>query len=233
MTLGEAITLVLQRTGLSITVTANKNQARTYLSLSASEHLPLVPWWFLDRTTTFATVAATRSYQPISGQVTAWWSFVDETNDRPLEIVGPDAYDLLDPDRTRDGSAYKVHIAGLDATTGYPVVDLWYTPDSVATIRVRYRMDINVWSSSNDASDLTVLGLPRILHSALLYDASAKYMEENGDDTGSDRERQNHNRAVRAAKRQNLLMQGNRSDPPNGNNNDPFGILLGTSLVTG
>ena len=232
MTLGEAITLVLRRTGLSVTVDAHKDIAREYLSMSATEHLPLVPWWFLDRTTTFATVSGTRSYQPITGQVTAWWSFVDETNDRTLEIISADQHDMLDPDRSRDGSAYAVHITGLDAITGYPTVEVWYKPNSVATIRIRYRMDIAAWTSASDAIDLTVLGMTRALHSVLVYDAAAKYMEQNGDDTGSDRERRNVARALNAAKRQNLLMQGNRHPTSGSDIPNEFGILLGTSLVT-
>tara|TARA_R100000306_G_C4370155_1_gene139579 strand:- start:154 stop:861 length:708 start_codon:yes stop_codon:yes gene_type:complete len=214
MTLAQAITLVLRRTGLSTSVEGLQDQARTYLSLSVAEIVPMVPWWWLDRTTTFATVASTRTYSPVSANVTAWHSFVDVTNDRPLTIVGPDEYDLLDLDQGDTGTVEAVFLAGMDTSTGYPEIELWRTPSAVATIRVRYRIDIDEWTSSNDASDFITLGIPRIVESILVHGATALYMEEEGDDSSARLERARHQAALAMARRQHGNMQGNRNYPP-------------------
>jgi len=55
MTLGEAITMVLNRVGLDTTNTDFKDEARNYINLTAVEVSALVDWWWLDRTTTFVT----------------------------------------------------------------------------------------------------------------------------------------------------------------------------------
>ena len=55
MTLGEAITMVLNRVGLDTTNVDFKNEARNYINLTAVEVSNLVDWWWLDRTATFRT----------------------------------------------------------------------------------------------------------------------------------------------------------------------------------
>ena len=55
MTLGEAITMVLNRVGLDTTNADFKNEARNYINLTAAEIAALVDWWWLDRTTSFLT----------------------------------------------------------------------------------------------------------------------------------------------------------------------------------
>ena len=55
MTLGEAITMVLNRVGLDTTNADFKNEARNYINLTAAEIAALVDWWWLDRTTSFVT----------------------------------------------------------------------------------------------------------------------------------------------------------------------------------
>ena len=188
---------------------------RGYFDQIIIEILPLVNWWWLDKTTTFATVASTRSYQPVAGNVTAWWSFVNETENRPMTIIGADGYDVADPDRSDTGSARAVFISGMDATTGYAVVDLFPLPDVADTIRARYRLDIATFTSANDATDLTILGLPEIIQNLMMYGGAAFYMEESGDDSGSRRERVgNYQRVLTAARKQNVAMQGNRRYVP-------------------
>ena len=61
MLLSAAITLVLTRTGKTISETDSRDQARQYLSLATTEFIQptLAMWWFLDKTTTFTTVAMT------------------------------------------------------------------------------------------------------------------------------------------------------------------------------
>jgi len=216
VTLAEAITRVIDRVGLSTTTDAYKDKARSYLNQILAEVAPMVPWWWLDGTTTFATVASTRSYQPVSGNVTAWWSFVDETNNRTLDIISADSYDSYDPDRSETGNPRAIYIAGTDATTGYPVVDVFPLADAAYTIRVRYRKDIDEWTSSNDSTDFVTLGIPRIIESVLIHGAVALYLEEEGDDSGAARESGNFERTLRIALRQNLSMRGNmRATPVN------------------
>ena len=57
MTLGEAITMVLNRVGLDTTNVDFKNEARNYINLTAVEISALVDWWWLDRVTSFKTTA--------------------------------------------------------------------------------------------------------------------------------------------------------------------------------
>jgi len=299
MLLSTAITRVLTRSGKSVSDADLMTVARDYISMTVAEVIPLVDWWWLDRTTTFKTTrsltitgvtgtytsgetvtdgqasaysatvdnydatngilnvysendvtptgtltggssgatstyssrAFTRSYQPISGQVTAWWSAVDETNNRPLDIVGPDFYDNSDPDRDSQGSVYAVLVAGLDATTGYPVLDLINLPSTTnETMRIRYRQEIGIFASTDDATDLSVLGLPRIMENVVIYGGVHKYLEQNGDDEGSFRELANFDRAMAAAKKQNLNMQGNRRYLPSTTATRPLIAYPGTLI---
>lgn len=214
MTLAEGITRVLKRMGLSSSNTDYKDMARTYLNMIQAEIAPLVPWWWLHKETTFATVASTRTYTPISGNVAHWQSFWNETHNHPVEIVGQDEYNFSDVDRSDSGTVHKVYVGGTDATTGYPTLELWRIPDSAQTIRVSYRKDIDEWTSSNDSTDFLTLGIPRVIESVLIYGAASLGMEENGDDSGAARESGNFHRALDAAKRQNVAMQGNRRYVP-------------------
>ena len=197
-----------------------------------TDTIALLDWWWLNKTTTFATVASTRTYQPVSGQVSSWWSFVDETNNQPLEIIGPDRYDLLDIDRSITGAAAAVFIDGMDATTGYPVISLYRIPDSANTIRARYRIDIPEFTSANDDTDLSVLGFPRIMENVLIHGAAALTLEENGDESQSGREWGHHARSLKAAKLQNLNMQGNRTYIPNDIASDFFGLRITSDIET-
>ena len=225
MTLEKLLDRVVQRTGLTTAATEIRDQARNYVNQILAEVTPMTRWWWRDRTTTFATVASTRTYNPVSGHVTAWWSFVDETGNQVLQIVGPDSYDAYDPDRSEEGSPWGVLITGQDATTGYPAVDILPVPDDARTIRVRYQADIDEWTSSNDASDLLTLGIPRIMESVLLYGAVSLNLEENGDDTGADRESGNFSRVLDLALRQNLSMQGNRLYLPVSTPREPESLI--------
>lgn len=233
MTLGEAITRVLKRVGLSTSTSTYQDTARDYINQILAEVMPLVPWWFLDKTTTFATVASTRTYNPISGNVTAWWSFVDETNNITLDIITADSYDSFDPDRDETGLPRAVYVGGVDATTGYPAIDIFPLPDQANTIRVRYRADINEWTSSDDATDFVALGIPRIMESVVVYGAAALMLEEEGDEGGASRESGNFQRALDAAKRQNLGMQGNRKNLPVNDDtlNNPSLIRVDSTLA--
>lgn len=232
MTLSDGITMVLRGTGLSENASDLQDQARDYLSFVAAEVMADIPWWFLDRTTTFNTVDGTRSYQPISGNISNWWSFVDETNNRPLNIVGPDEYDALDPDQTNSGTVEAVYPSGLDATTGYPVVELWRTPSAVATIRVRYRIDIPKFTDTQDDDEFYVLGFPRIFENILVHGARSLYLEDEGDETQSAREFERQERLLKLARRQSVRQAGNQRYPPRRRNEDGLVLHHGTGTVT-
>ena len=234
MTLAQAINRVLRRVGLSPDVTDFKDVAREYLNITAVEIANLTDWWFLDRNTTFTTVASTRTYTPISSQVTNWYSFVDETNENPLIIVDANVYDLLDLDRSQSGNIEAIYIGGVDPTTGYPIIECYPTPDTTGdTIRVKYRIAISSWSSTDDASTLMALGLPQILESAIVYGASALYLEEKGDLETSARERNNLDNTVALARKHNWRqVSGNKqfvADPPGPDY--PLVLNYGTSIV--
>ena len=232
MTLGQALTRILNRVGLSDSTEEFKDRARDYVNQIMAESQPHPDWWFLNTETTFATVASTRVYQPVSGNVTAWHSFYDQTNNRSLTIVGPEEYDLTDIDRSDEGTVSRVFVGGVDATTGYPTVELSLIPSSVVTIRCRYLQEIGEWSSSDDSSSLTTLGIPRIFESVIIYGASSLYMEENGDDSGAGREGSNFQRVLQTARKQNVTMQGNRRfiPPPSGGGRTGL-ITVGTDIV--
>jgi len=229
VTLGECITRILERVGLTSTSAEFKDQARHYINLMLAETVPLAQWWWLDRSTTFDTVASTATYTPISGNVTSWWSFTDETNNYPLGIIGPTQYDSWDPDQDQTGDPRYAFIAGQDATTGYPTIALYPIPDAVNTIRVRYRADVDEWTSANDSTDFLTLGIPRIMESVLLYGASSLYLERQGDDSGAERESGNLDRVLKLARKQNLAMWGDRS--PNPNPEDGPLIILDSTLA--
>lgn len=182
-------------------------------------------------TATYGSSANTRVYTPVDGAVTAWWSFVNETDEWPLEIVGPDEYDMSDEDRSLTGSVYKVFIGGVDTTTGYPTIELYYTPSSTnVTIRVRYQIAITEWGASNDNQTFLKLGFPQIAESALIYGAAKLYYEEKGDEAGAQREAAEMNRVMRLMMKANLAQQGNRRYPAS---DQPYSFIVRTdnSLV--
>lgn len=282
MTLTQAIALVLRRVGLSTTQSSYKDIAREYLSLAIAETANMLPWWWLDQTTTFkttntltvtsasgtfaagetitggtsgstATVDAwdatnsllyvyspsasftasetitggtsgatatfsssteTRVYRPVSSGVSAWHSFTDATNDDPLAIIGYDDYDLADLDRNETGALQAVLVGGLNADTGYPEIEVHPKPSTTnETIRARYRVDFLGWSSTDDSSNLRVLGVPRIIEGVIAWRASQWYKQEIGDEAGAISDGRNYAAFLATAKRQNLNMQGNRTYP--------------------
>ena len=233
MTLGEAIDRVQNRAGLSESSATYTTRARSYLSMIAMEVSNLVPWWWLDRTTTFDTVASTRTYTPIASQITALYSLWDEDNERHVDFVTADEYDALDPEHTDEGTVEAACVEGVDATTGYPVIGLWRVPSAVVTIRIRYRIEINEWTSSNDSSDFLALGIPRLLENALVYGATGLVMEENGDEQGAAREGANMARIVELAKKRNLdMVHGDRRFLPLRGRGSPRPLIqVGTSLA--
>ena len=159
---------------------------------------------------------------------------MDETNNRPLLIIGPDEYDLADLDRDEFNEVRALFVAGLDATTGYPVIECFPTPaDTNETIRIRYQLGVSTWTSANDSTKMHILGFPQIVEPALMYGATKLYLEDKGDDSGAVREATELAKTVKLMKQQNLRMQGNRrARPRHGSNQDGSLIYLDSSLAS-
>jgi len=212
MLLSEAMDLVIRRVGLDVDTKEYRDFARGYLSFSLAEVKPLANWWWLDQTTTFTTVSGTRDYTPFTTNVTGFFSFTDVTNNRPLDIIGTDMYDQIDPDQDDSGT-----IEAANSTT---------------SIRVRYLADIDEWTSANDGTELRALGIPRVVENVITHHATSLYLEEEGDIEQADRESQRMSRALESAFEQNGSQQGNRRYPPIRNRGDELVIRFGTDAVT-
>jgi len=166
-------------------------------------------------TATYSALAPTRVYTPISGPVTAWWGAVNVTQDWEMSIIGPDTYDGLDPDRDFANNAESLFVGGLDASTGYPTLEVWPADATTGdTIRLRYRIDIARWTSSDDSTTLQVLGLTRPLESVVIYGAASLYAEQERNFDLSRTEAGNAQRALEAVRVQARRSQGNRRYPP-------------------
>lgn len=166
-------------------------------------------------TAVYVSDTETRVYTPVSRRVTNWWSFVDETHDRTLGIIGADTLDALDPDRGDPGTVEAIRIGGMDDDTGNPELEPWRIPSTTGTvIRARYAMDIADWTSANDASTMQVLGIPRVFENVLLFGASMLYLEEKRHGAMAKTEAKNKAAALDAAQKWNWRMQGRRRYPP-------------------
>jgi hypothetical protein len=232
MLLSGAISLVIRRVGLDEDTTEHRDRARDYLSFSLAEVMPLVEWWWLDQTASFTTVSGTRDYTPFATNITTFFSFTDVTNNRPLDIIGADIYDQIDPDQDDSGTVETVYLGGIDTTTGKYLISLWRTPsDSTTSIRIRYKADIDEWTSANDGTELRALGIPRVVENVITHQATSLYLEEEGDITQADRESQRQGRALESALEQNSKQQGNRRYPPIRNRGDESIIRFGTDAV--
>ena len=178
----------------------------------------------------YDSTANPRVYTPVDGYVAAWGSCMDETNEQPISIVGPDEYDLLDEDFSITGNVYKAFVSGVDATTGYPKVALYYTPSTTNTIiRVRYQISISSWLEAQDGDSFLKLGIPQIGESALVYGATKLFLQEKGDESGAQREAAELARAVSLMQKQNLMQQGNRRYSPD--QEDNYIVRTDNSLV--
>lgn len=186
-------------------------------------------------TATYASTAYTRVYTPVSSQVLGWRSFYDVDNERELSIVGPERYDELDPTQADTGTVYAVMVGGLDSDTGYPKIELWYTPSTTGIeIRVRYDQALSTaWTSSNDATALQVLGVPLHFENAMIFGAAGLYLEENRQYDAAKVESGNLQRALEAARDANRRMQGDRRFPPKQSARyDGLVIRVGSDIVT-
>jgi hypothetical protein len=209
MLLSEAITMTLQRTGLSTTNTANINQARLYLNSIANRIVGRAEWWWLFKSATLTTVANQRIYS-LAADVQVPYSFTDQTNGQNLPLKGWDFFDAVDPEQDETGDVDVVTIEGIDATTGRIVVALYPKHSTVSeTIRYRYLAYIPDWVSSNDTDNLDI-HMPQILQPALYFGAAELYMQEKGDSEGAGENRDEYSSIIDIGLKTNLRIWGNR-----------------------
>lgn len=211
MLLNDVLDRAIQRAGLTETNSEYRSQARVYVNATLQDIAARATWWWMYEEASITTVASQREYV-LASNVQHLLSVRDETNDRPLLIVGSSEIDADDPDQSRTGDAAWVYVAGTDASTGAPILELHPTPDtSGETIKYRYYKTFPELTSANDTDDLLQdHGIPLLLHHALYMGAAAGIMVEYGDDTSARLNGGEMERYVRQAKEINGRMAGNR-----------------------
>lgn len=211
MTLQEVLDRGILRAGLTETSAEYEDIARQYANATLQDIGARATWWWLFKEGTITTVASQRAYA-LATDVLTPVSFRDTTNDRPLTIVSDAEADGDDPDQSRTGDSAWVYLAGADATTGAPVVEIHPTPDtSSETIKYRYYKTIPEFTASNDSDDLfTAHGIPVLLHQALYLGVTVGLMTEYGDDASAQLSQQGMERIIRQAREVNGRMSGNR-----------------------
>ena len=161
-----------------------------------------------------ATVPATlltdtQTYQ-LASDVLSPHSFIDNSNNQRLFIVGWDQLDNADPDRSETGDADIVTIEGMDASTGKIVIRMFPTHDTSGDeIRYRYLSFIPDWTSSDDSTELD-RWLPQILHFPLVSGAVELFKQEKGDTEGALLQRAEYETGIKGALEQNINIWGNR-----------------------
>jgi hypothetical protein len=86
---------------------------------------------------------------------------------------------------------------------------LYPTPDSADTIAYRYYRQIPEFTEAEDNNSLDQY-YPQVIQPALVYGITSLYKQEKGDDQGSLLDRNEMERIVSVASRQNAAVQGNR-----------------------
>ena len=196
MLLNDVLDRAIQRAGLTETNSEYRSQARVYVNATLQDIAARATWWWMYEEASITTVASQREYV-LASNVQHLLSVRDETND---------------PDQSRTGDAAWVYVAGTDASTGAPILELHPTPDtSGETIKYRYYKTFPELTSANDTDDLLQdHGIPLLLHHALYMGAAAGIMVEYGDDTSARLNGGEMERYVRQAKEINGRMAGNR-----------------------
>jgi len=160
--------------------------------------------------TTTAANVDTQVYQLASDLLTPH-SFVDQSNNQPLGIVGWDSFDLADPDRDETGDVDIVTIEGVDAVTGKVTIRLYpIHSTSGDVIRYRYLSFLPDWTSANDSTALD-RWIPQILQPALIFGAVEFFKQEKGDAEGSLVERTEFEATIKGGLEQNVNIFGNRA----------------------
>jgi len=208
MTNLEVLQVALRRVGLNTGSTTFKDGARDYLNLIGKDIQSREQWNWLFTSSTFATVASTQTYSLASDVLTPL-SFRNETENHVIIIKSTQDVDAADPDASITGDPRWAAINGIDSN-GAIQVSLYPIPDGVDTIAYRYYRQIPEFTEANDADSLDQY-YPLVIQPALIYGISSLYRQEKGDDQGAMIDRNEMERIISIASRQNASVQGNRT----------------------
>ena len=207
MTNIEILQVALRRVGLNTNSTTFKNSARDYLNLVGKDIQSREQWNWLFKSATFNTVADTRTYS-LETDVLTPLSFRNITENHVIIVQSTQDIDAADPDSSTDGDPRFVAINGID-TNGAIQVTLYPTPDGVDSIGYRYYRQIPEFVELEDNNSINQY-YPPVIQPALIYGISSLFKQEKGDDQGAGVDRNEMERVLAIASRQNLSVQGNR-----------------------
>ena len=207
MTNIEILQIALRRVGLNTNSTTFKNSARDYLNLVGKDIQSREQWNWLFKSATFNTVADTRTYS-LETDVLTPLSFRNITENHVIIVQSTQDIDAADPDSSTDGDPRFVAINGID-TNGAIQVTLYPTPDGVDSIGYRYYRQIPEFVELEDNNSINQY-YPPVIQPALIYGISSLFKQEKGDDQGAGVDRNEMERVLAIASRQNLSVQGNR-----------------------
>tara|TARA_Y100000592_G_C5442614_1_gene304226 strand:- start:173 stop:871 length:699 start_codon:yes stop_codon:yes gene_type:complete len=207
MTNIEILQVALRRVGLNTNSSTFKNSARDYLNLVGKDIQSREQWNWLFKSATFNTVADTRTYS-LETDVLTPLSFRNITENHVIIVQSTQDIDAADPDSSTDGDPRFVAINGID-TNGAIQVTLYPTPDGVDSIGYRYYRQIPDFVEAEDNNSINQY-YPPVIQPALIYGISSLFKQEKGDDQGAGVDRNEMERVLAIASRQNLSVQGNR-----------------------
>lgn len=207
MTNIEVLQIALRRVGLNTTSSTFKDSARDYLNMVGRDIQSREQWNWLFTSSTFTTVADTQTYSLASDVLTPL-SFRNVTENHVIIIKSTQDIDAADPDASIDGDPRWVAINGID-TSGAVQVSLYPTPDSADTIGYRYYREIPDFTEAEDNNSLDPY-YPLVIQPALIHGITSLYKQEKGDDQGAAIDRNEMERVISVASRQNAAIQGNR-----------------------
>ena len=207
MTNIEILQVALRRVGLNTNSSTFKNNARDYLNLVGKDIQSREQWNWLFKSATFNTVADTRTYS-LETDVLTPLSFRNITENHVIIVQSTQDIDAADPDSSTDGDPRFVAINGID-TNGAIQVTLYPTPDGVDSIGYRYYRQIPDFVELEDNNSINQY-YPQVIQPALIYGISSLFKQEKGDDQGAGVDRNEMERVLAIASRQNLSVQGNR-----------------------
>jgi hypothetical protein len=208
MTNLEVMQAALRRVGLNVGSSTFKDGARTYLNMVGKDVQSREKWNWMFKASTFATVDGTQTYSLASDAITPL-SFRNTTENHVIIVMSSQDLDAADPDHSVSGDPRWAVLDGVDSS-GYVQISLYPKPDSADTIAYRYYSLVPDFTESNDADSLDGYYSP-IVQPALVYGIASLYKEEKGDDQGAMSDRQEMERVLAVASRQNANVQGNRT----------------------
>ena len=208
MTNLQILQIALRRVGLNTGSSTFKDSARDYLNLVTQDIASREKWNWLFKSSTFNTTNGTRTYS-LASDVLAPLSFRNTTEDHVILIMSTQDVDAADPDASVNGDPRWAAIDGVDGS-GNIEVTLYPEPDSTDTIAYRYYSSIPTFTVSNDNDSITPY-VAAVCQPALIHGISALYKQEKGDDQGALSDKQEMERVIAIAGRQNFNVQGNRT----------------------